>query len=147
MDTNTRKGLGRILLVLGRLALAGSFLFAAYLKLKLQVAVPWSVASVKTSLSMFAMEVDSYRMLPPWAISIAAYTFPLPFAKISSATKNCAILGSEGPYTISINMTVLGDSDEDVDASARRVVDATQDSCERDFAARERGEPAFRSRP
>lgn len=76
MGTNTPEGLRRVLLVLGRLFLAGSFLFAAYLKLKPQAAVPWSVASVKTSLSMFAMEVDSYQMLPPWAVSIAANTLP-----------------------------------------------------------------------
>jgi len=37
-------------------------------------------------------------------------------------------------------------SGEDVDASARRVVDATRDSRKGDFAARERGEPEFRSR-
>ena len=38
------------------------------------------------------------------------------------------------------------DSGENVDASARRVVDAKRDSREGDFAAREKSGPAFRSR-
>jgi hypothetical protein len=38
------------------------------------------------------------------------------------------------------------DTGEDVDASARRVVDAKQDFREGDFAARERGEPELQSR-
>ena len=45
MTTNeTRGSLGRTLLILGQLALAAIFLFAAYAKLKPQAAVPWSGA-------------------------------------------------------------------------------------------------------
>lgn len=67
---------GRNLLLLGRVALAAIFLFAAYAKLKPQAALPWSPASLKTSLSMFAMQVDSYQLLPAWAVSPAAHLLP-----------------------------------------------------------------------
>lgn len=63
-------------LLIGRLAFAAIFLFAAYAKLKPQAAMPWSVASIKTSLSMFAMQVDSYQLLPPQAVSLAAHWLP-----------------------------------------------------------------------
>jgi uncharacterized membrane protein YphA (DoxX/SURF4 family) len=66
----------RIFLLVGRLALGAMFLFAAYAKLKPQAAMPWSVGSVRTSLSMFAMQVDSYQMLSPGAVSLAAHSLP-----------------------------------------------------------------------
>jgi uncharacterized membrane protein YphA (DoxX/SURF4 family) len=75
--TENRGGLGPILLIVGRLALAGIFLFAAYAKLKPQAAMPWSGASIRTSLSMFAMQVDSYQLLPPQLVSPAAHFLPL----------------------------------------------------------------------
>jgi uncharacterized membrane protein YphA (DoxX/SURF4 family) len=75
--TNSAQGsLGRVLLIIGRLALAGIFLFAAYAKMKPQAAMGWSSASVKTSLSMFAMQVDSYQLLPPQLVSPAAHFLP-----------------------------------------------------------------------
>ncbi len=62
----TNGKLGKILLVLGRLALAAIFLVAAYAKMKPQADdVAWSLGSVKTSLAMFGMQVDSYQLLPP----------------------------------------------------------------------------------
>ncbi|MFZ0521075.1 MAG: MauE/DoxX family redox-associated membrane protein [Candidatus Acidiferrales bacterium] len=76
-STENHSGLGRILLVVGRLALAAIFLFAAYAKLKPQAAMPWSGASIRTSLSMFAMQVDSYQLLPPQLVSPAAHFLPL----------------------------------------------------------------------
>lgn len=66
----------RVLLLIGRLALAAIFLVAGYAKLKPQLSMPWSVRSVKTSLSMFAMQVDSYQMLPPRAVNFVAHTLP-----------------------------------------------------------------------
>jgi uncharacterized membrane protein YphA (DoxX/SURF4 family) len=75
MTTNTRGSMGWVLLV-GRLALAGIFLFAAYAKMKPQAAMGWSGASIKTSLSMFAMQVDSYQLLPPQLVSPAAHFLP-----------------------------------------------------------------------
>jgi uncharacterized membrane protein YphA (DoxX/SURF4 family) len=67
---------GRILLILGRLVLAGVFLFAAYAKLKPQGPMPWSPASVRTSLAMFAMQVDSYQLLPESAVNFVAHLLP-----------------------------------------------------------------------
>jgi len=68
--------LGRILLLVGRLALACIFLVAAYAKLKPQIAVPWSLSSIETSLSMFAMQVDSYQLLPPSQVIRVAHFLP-----------------------------------------------------------------------
>src|SRR5271156_5484123 len=76
MTTNTRGSIGWVLLLVGRLALAGIFLFAAYAKMKPQAAMGWSGASIKTSLSMFAMQVDSYQLLPPQLVSPAAHFLP-----------------------------------------------------------------------
>ena len=76
MNADARGKLGRILLLLGRLALGAIFLIAAYGKLKPQFAMPWSAASIKTSLSMFAMQVDSYQMLPPPAVNFVGHILP-----------------------------------------------------------------------
>jgi uncharacterized membrane protein YphA (DoxX/SURF4 family) len=72
----TRGSVARTLLILGRLVLAAIFLVAAYAKLKPQAAVPWSSASIKTSLSLFAMQVDSYQLLPPQLVSPLAHLLP-----------------------------------------------------------------------
>jgi uncharacterized membrane protein YphA (DoxX/SURF4 family) len=77
MTTPTTKAkLGKILLLLGRLTLAGIFLVAAYAKLKPQADVAWSAGSVRTSLAMFAMQVDSYQLLPASAVNFVAHTLP-----------------------------------------------------------------------
>jgi uncharacterized membrane protein YphA (DoxX/SURF4 family) len=67
---------GRILLLVGRVALAVMFLYAAYAKLKPQTAAPWSVASMRVSISMFAMQVDSYQLLPTWGVNLVAHLLP-----------------------------------------------------------------------
>jgi uncharacterized membrane protein YphA (DoxX/SURF4 family) len=67
----------RIALVIGRIVLAGIFLVAAYAKLRPQIPdTPWSVASVKTSLSFFAMEVNSFQILSDRQVSFVAHTLP-----------------------------------------------------------------------
>lgn len=76
MSDNASAKLGRILLLLGRFALAAVFLVAAYAKLKPQGEVPWSPASIRTSLAMFAMQVDSYQMLSVNAVNFVAHTLP-----------------------------------------------------------------------
>jgi uncharacterized membrane protein YphA (DoxX/SURF4 family) len=76
MSNEARRKWGRILLILGRIALAVIFLYAAYAKMKPQPGMPSTLGSVKTSLSMFAMGVDSYQMLPPWAVSPFAHLLP-----------------------------------------------------------------------
>jgi len=53
----------RILLLLGRLVLGGIFVYAAYAKLR----NPWM---------LFAMSLDSYRMLPAWIIAPIARLMP-----------------------------------------------------------------------
>lgn len=76
MSPGARGRAGRILLLVGRIALAAIFLVAAYGKLKPQFAEPWSPGSVRVSLSMFAMQVDSYQMLPLWAVNTVAHFLP-----------------------------------------------------------------------
>jgi len=53
----------RTFLLLGRLALAAVFLYAAYAKLR-QPAM------------LFALTIDSYQLLPVWAVSLVAHTLP-----------------------------------------------------------------------
>ncbi|MGH9734289.1 MAG: MauE/DoxX family redox-associated membrane protein [Candidatus Acidiferrales bacterium] len=72
----TQTSTGRILLIIGRLALAALFIYAAYAKMKPQMNTGWSAGSVRVSLSMFAMEVDSFQMLPPWAVNFVAHALP-----------------------------------------------------------------------
>lgn len=74
-SSSRRKWVGGFVLV-GRLVLAGIFLFAAYSKMKPQIPVPWSASSVKTSLSLFAMQVDSYQMLPASQVLRVAHLLP-----------------------------------------------------------------------
>ena len=53
----------RTLILLGRLVLGGVFLYAAYTKLR----HPWMI---------FAMSVNSYHLLPEWAVAVVARTLP-----------------------------------------------------------------------
>jgi len=76
MSSDARVKLGKILLIVGRIALGAIFLIAANGKLKPQYAMPWSTHSVKMSLSLFAMQVDSYQMLPPPAVNFVAHVLP-----------------------------------------------------------------------
>jgi len=66
----------RILLLVARVALAVVFLYAAYAKLKPQANMPWSAASVRTSLSLFAMGVDSYQLLSTRGVNFVAHWLP-----------------------------------------------------------------------
>jgi uncharacterized membrane protein YphA (DoxX/SURF4 family) len=76
MPSDTNSKIGKSLLIVGRLALAVIFLAASYAKLKPQAPVPWSMGSMRVSLSMFAMQVDSYQLLPPALVSPAAHFLP-----------------------------------------------------------------------
>ncbi|HTV58403.1 MAG TPA: MauE/DoxX family redox-associated membrane protein [Verrucomicrobiae bacterium] len=76
MTRESKSSAARIFLLIGRLILAGIFLFAAYAKLKPQTTVPWSASSVKISLSMFALQVDSYQLLPVKLVSPVAHLLP-----------------------------------------------------------------------
>ncbi|MGH9709704.1 MAG: MauE/DoxX family redox-associated membrane protein [Candidatus Acidiferrales bacterium] len=83
MTLSSRWSAGRVLLLLGRLVLAAVFLLAAYGKLRPQNAVPWTLASLKItpaslglSMTFFAMQVDSYQLLPPGMVSPFAHALP-----------------------------------------------------------------------
>jgi uncharacterized membrane protein YphA (DoxX/SURF4 family) len=76
MAESSKSQVGRILLLLARIGLAAIFLIAAYAKLRPQVPGPWSIGSIKTSLSMFAMQVDSYQLLSASAADFVAHTLP-----------------------------------------------------------------------
>jgi uncharacterized membrane protein YphA (DoxX/SURF4 family) len=66
----------RIVLLLARLALATIFLVAGYAKVKPLYGLPWSVGSVKVSLSSFAMQVDGYQMLPERGVELVSHFLP-----------------------------------------------------------------------
>jgi uncharacterized membrane protein YphA (DoxX/SURF4 family) len=75
MSNETRRRVSVLLLVL-RLVLAAIFIVAAIAKMKPLAGMPWTVGSIKVALSMFAVGVDSYQLLPPWAVSPFAHFLP-----------------------------------------------------------------------
>jgi uncharacterized membrane protein YphA (DoxX/SURF4 family) len=76
MTGPSRGGLGRILLLIGRIALGAIFIVAAYGKLKPQFGMPWSIHALKVSLSLFTMQVYSYQMLSSQAASTVGHFLP-----------------------------------------------------------------------
>jgi uncharacterized membrane protein YphA (DoxX/SURF4 family) len=76
MKQETRTQLGRLLLLVGRFALAAIFLVAAYAKMRPPGGMPWTIRSIKVSLAMFALGVDSYQMLPPRVVTLVAHLLP-----------------------------------------------------------------------
>jgi hypothetical protein len=76
MSAESRTKVVKILLLIGRIGLAGIFLFAAYSKMAPPPGFSWSVSSVRISLSLFANGVDSYQMLPPGAVTAVANFLP-----------------------------------------------------------------------
>src|SRR5271154_91974 len=82
MSDSSRRRAGRILLIGGRIILGGVFIAAGFVKLRPGVhGMPWSKASGNTSLAMFAMQVDSYQMLPSSSANLVAHA--LPFAELA----------------------------------------------------------------
>jgi uncharacterized membrane protein YphA (DoxX/SURF4 family) len=65
----------RVFLLVGRLALAAIFIYAGAVKL-LGLAIH-PRPTVGLALSYFALQVDSYQLLPPWAVQFVAHTLPL----------------------------------------------------------------------
>lgn len=83
MVANARWTLGRVLLLVARLALAAIFIAAAYGKLSPLTAKQWTLSSLKItpvslnlSMTFFAMQLSSYQMLPDWAVSPIAHVLP-----------------------------------------------------------------------
>ncbi len=73
----------RTLLLLGRLALGVVFLYAAYAKLSPAGSNLFTVSSLRVSagtlgisISFFAVQIDSFRLLPLWAVNALAHTLP-----------------------------------------------------------------------
>jgi uncharacterized membrane protein YphA (DoxX/SURF4 family) len=71
--------LRRSIIWLGRLVLAAIFIYAGYAKIFLPNMHPRP--PIALALSFFAMQVDSYQMLPSWGVNFVAHT--LPFAEIA----------------------------------------------------------------
>lgn len=67
---------GQVLLLIGRVALGAVFLYAAFAKLRPVMPGPFTLDSLKLSLSMFAMQVDSYQLLPSSAVTFIANSLP-----------------------------------------------------------------------
>ncbi len=67
----------RIIIWIGRLVLAGIFVYAGYAKLTMGM---HPRPSIGVALSFFALQVDSYQILPTWGVNFVAHT--LPFAEI-----------------------------------------------------------------
>ncbi len=70
--------LRRAIIWIGRLVLAGIFIYAGYAKLTIGM---HPRPPIGVALSFFALQVDSYQILPSWAVKFVANT--LPFAEIS----------------------------------------------------------------
>jgi hypothetical protein len=75
-NLQVRRRVVRVLLILGSIVVGCVFLAAAYGKMKPLPGLAWSWASVKTSLAMFAIQVDSYEILPSAAANAVAHTLP-----------------------------------------------------------------------
>ena len=71
--------LRRAVIWIGRLVIAAFFIYAGYAKIFLPIMHPRP--PIRLALSFFAMQVDSYQLLAPWAVSFVAHT--LPFAEIA----------------------------------------------------------------
>ncbi|MGA8365875.1 MAG: MauE/DoxX family redox-associated membrane protein [Candidatus Acidiferrales bacterium] len=76
MTKQSRGSLGRIFLLIGRVALGAIFIVTAYSKLRPQLGMPWSIHSLRVSLSLFTMQVYSYQMLSSQAASILGHFLP-----------------------------------------------------------------------
>lgn len=69
----------RIIIWLGRIVLAGIFVYAGYAKLFRPDMTPRPQLPI--AISLFALQIDSYQILPPPAVLFLART--LPFAEIA----------------------------------------------------------------
>lgn len=65
-----------VLVTIGRIVLGLVFLYAAYAKLHPAPGDHWSISSINVSLTLFALQVDSYQLLPSWAVLLVARTVP-----------------------------------------------------------------------
>jgi uncharacterized membrane protein YphA (DoxX/SURF4 family) len=75
-DARKRRAVVRILLILGGVVIGSIFLAAAYGKMKPLPGFGWSWPSVRTSISFFVMQVESYQVLSPGAANTVAHLLP-----------------------------------------------------------------------
>ncbi len=75
-DRVKRADFVRILLVFGGILVGSIFLAAAYGKMKPLPGFPWSYHSIKTSLALFAIQVESYQVLSARAANAVAHVLP-----------------------------------------------------------------------
>jgi uncharacterized membrane protein YphA (DoxX/SURF4 family) len=72
--------LRRAIIWLGRLVLGGIFIYAGYSKAFLPNTNLWPLFVLKFSLSMnlsnFALQVEAFKLLPPWGVQFVAHTLP-----------------------------------------------------------------------
>ena len=69
----------RLIIWIGRIVLAAIFIYAGYAKLFRPDMHPRP--PIPIAFSLFALQIDSYQMLPPWAVLFVSRT--LPFAEIA----------------------------------------------------------------
>ena len=76
--------LRRAIIWIGRLVLGGIFIYAGYSKVFLPNSNLWPLFvmkfSISTNISNFALQVEAFKVLPPWGVQFVAHT--LPFAEI-----------------------------------------------------------------
>jgi uncharacterized membrane protein YphA (DoxX/SURF4 family) len=70
----------RALLLVGGIVIGSIFLAAAYGKLKPLAGFPWSWASMRTSIALFAIQVQSYQVVSANTANMIAHV--LPFAEL-----------------------------------------------------------------
>lgn len=75
-EMKSQSRIGRALLIAGRVVLAVIFIYAAYAKMKPLANLHWSLSTVRISLGMFAMQIDSFQLLPTWGVNFVAHTLP-----------------------------------------------------------------------
>lgn len=75
-DPQKRRAAARVLLVFGGIIIGSIFVAAAYGKLKPLPGFRWSWGSVRMSISLFAIQVESYQILSPSAANFVAHALP-----------------------------------------------------------------------
>jgi uncharacterized membrane protein YphA (DoxX/SURF4 family) len=84
MESSPFFSLRRAIIWIGRLVLGGIFIYAGYSKVFLPNNNLWPLFvlkfSISTNISNFAVQVEAFKLLPPWGVQFVAHT--LPFAEI-----------------------------------------------------------------
>lgn len=79
-DPARRRPVVRALLLVGGIVVGSIFVAAAYGKLKPLAGFPWTWGSIKISIALFAIQVESYHLLSSSAANAVAHV--LPFAEL-----------------------------------------------------------------